>query len=205
MPRDEGDKKPRSIAARPFAFERELGELTERLTMVPPRATVKGMFINTFLEALDGVRYPRPTRDRFFAFRDYPLTRYMALMLETVPEAWPSDSPSQSLRRMGQSAFHSLASSMAGRVLFAVAGGDWESLLSLSSRAYELSLSHAKVTVRDMRDQSAVVEMRQVWNFADSYQVGVMEAGLQACGKQGSVRVEKLGRPCDVNLHIEWE
>jgi len=173
--------------------------------LVPASSTVKGMFINTFLETLDAVHCPRPTRDRFFAFRDYPLTRFMAMMLDTVPLAWPSDAPSQGLRRLGQTAFHALASSMAGRVLFAVAGSDWHTLLSLAGRAYELSLSHARVAVHEVGEHEAVVELRQVWNFADSYQVGVMEAALEAYGKQGVVRVEKLGRCCDVNLHLAWE
>lgn len=199
------DKFPGPSPSRSAAFERELAELTARLPLVPARATVKGMFINTFLEALDAVRYPRPTRERFFAFRDYPLTRFMAMMLETVPLAWPSESPSQGLRRLGQTAFHALASSMAGKVLFAVAGTDWQTMLSLAGRAYEISLSHARVSVHEQGENAVIIELREVWNFADSYQVGVMEAALEAYGKQGTVRVEKLGRICDVNLHLEWE
>lgn len=186
------------------SVEREMSELTARLTQVPSFATVKGMFITAFLESLDRAGHPRPTRERFLSFRDYPVTRFMGLMLDAVQSAWPGESPRESLRKLGQQAYPTFASSMAGRVLFAIAGSDFHAALPLTRRAYELSLSQAKVNLRNLEPGSAVVELRDVWNFADCYQVGVFEGALIAFGAKGVVRCQRLRRPWDVDLYLEW-
>lgn len=47
--------------------------------------------------------------------------------------------------------------------------------------------------------------LRDIWNFADCYQAGVFEGAMESFRVVGTVRVETLERPCDVNLHLEWE
>jgi uncharacterized protein (TIGR02265 family) len=183
----------------------ELAELHRHVSRVPAQATVKGMFISGCVESLGRLGYSHPKGERFLPFRDYPLTTFMGFMLEAVARTWPDESPREGLRRLGQLAYPTFAASMAGRVLMAVAGTDWPSALQLTRRAYELSLSHAKVTVRNLEEKSAVLEFREVWNFADSYQVGVMEGALHSYEMRGVVRAELLGRSCDVNMHISWE
>jgi uncharacterized protein (TIGR02265 family) len=183
----------------------ELAELTQHLTRVPAHATVKGMFISGCLDSVERLGCVHSRGERFLPFRDYPLTKFMAFMLESVGRVWPDLSPREGLRRLGQLAYPTFASSLSGRVLMAVAGSDWQSALPLTRRAYELSLSHVSVTIRDFEEKSVVLEFRDIWNFADSYQVGVMEGALKSYNMRGSVRAERLARPCDVNLHMSWE
>jgi hypothetical protein len=42
-----------------------------------------------------------------------------------------------------------------------------------------------------------------VWNFPDSYQVGVVEGLMEWCGLRGQVTPRSLSA-CDVDLEIGW-
>ncbi len=186
-------------------FRAELEELRQLIARVPPRATVKGMFIKGFLESLDRRGIPRPTQDRFVAFRDYPLTLFMKLLVDKTQELWPDQAPKESLRTLGRFAFPTFAESMVGRVIFAVAGTDWVQALKLTDKAYRNSLSPATTRLTDVTEHSAVLEFRDVWNFADCYQVGVFEGAMSYYNVKGSVGLRTYPRPCDVDLLLEWE
>ena len=46
--------------------------------------------------------------------------------------------------------------------------------------------------------------LRDVWNFGDTYQVGVIEGAMQSFLIEGTVEARLLGRPCDVDLLLHW-
>lgn len=186
-------------------FASELAELRGLIARVPTNATIKGMFIKGFLESLDRERIERPTQDRFIAFRDYPLTLFMNLLLGKTQVLWPDRSPRESLRALGRFAFPTFAESMVGRVIFAVAGNDWAHALSLTDKAYRNSLSPATTRLIDVTETSATLEFRDVWNFSDCYQVGVFEGAMDYYDVKGTVTLRTYPRPCDVDLLLRWE
>lgn len=186
-------------------FARDLEELRQLIARVPPNATVKGMFLKGFLDSLDREGVPRPTSDRFIPFKDYPLTRFMSLLLEQTQILWPNRSPRESLRELGRYAFPTFAESMVGRVAFAVAGNDWAHALSLTDVAYRHSLNPATTRLVDVTEKSATLEFRDVWNFCDCYQVGVFEGAMDYYDVKGTVTLRTHARPCDVDLLLRWE
>lgn len=186
-------------------FVKEYEDLESLIAQTPSSATVKGMFLSSFLESLDRGGYQRPTDQRFLSFKDYPLRQFMQLMLDAIGTAWPTMPPTAGLRRLGQGAYPTLAESVVGRVLFSVAGRNFGTALQLTEKAYKLSLNPGVARLANLTEKTAVLEMRDIWNFADCYQVGVMEGAMVAYRVKGEVRAQKLSRPCDVNLHLRWE
>jgi hypothetical protein len=47
--------------------------------------------------------------------------------------------------------------------------------------------------------------LRDVWNFADSYQVGVFEGAMECYLINGTVRPRPSPRICDIDLVMRWE
>lgn len=186
------------------AYAREFRELEAQLEEVPVGATVKGMYLSSFLVSLDRAGHARPTTDRFIGFKDYPLTLFMELMLAAVQASWPHLPPREGLRMLGQGAYPTLAASTAGKVLFSVAGKNFATALSLTEKAYRLSLSPGTARLVDLRGTAATLEMRDIWNYADCYQVGVMEGAMVAYGVEGTVEARRRARKCDVDLLLEW-
>lgn len=186
-------------------FGAELEALHALIARVPKHATVKGMFIKGFLESLDREGIARPTQDRFIAFRDYPLTLFMSLLLGKTQDLWPDRSPRESLKEFGRFAFPTFAESMVGRVIFAVAGNDWKHALTLTDKAYSHSLKPATTKLVEVTEKSATLEFRDVWNFCDCYQIGVFEGAMAHYKVNGSVTLRAYPRPCDVDLLLRWD
>jgi len=196
---------PDAIAKVRANFAAEYQELEQLIAQTPEDATVKGMFLSSFLDSLDRGGHKRPTEARFLSFKDYSLREFMRLMLDAIATAWPTMPPSAGLRRLGQNAYPTLAESVVGRVLFSVAGRSFGTALQLTEKAYKVSLNPGVARLAQLTEKSAVLEMRDIWNFADCYQVGVMEGAMTAYRVKGEVRAQRLSRPCDVDLHLRWE
>lgn len=178
--------------------------LEQWIAETPESATVKGMYPADLLKSLDRKRLQRPTDKRFIAFKDYPLREYMGLLIQGAELLYPKLSPREGLRHLGLDVYPTLANSTVGRVIFSIAGKNWVHALKLAPRAYGISLSPAQVTLSDLRENSARLELRDVWNFGDSYQVGVFEGAMSTFGVDGCVRARRLKRRCDVDLLMEW-
>lgn len=85
----------------------------------------------------------------------------------------------------------------------ATAGRSWKMALTLISRGYEISLKPGKATVPVMEADRAVVQLRNVRNFGESYHVGVMTGLMHWCRLQGNV-VPKVLSQSDTDLLISW-
>lgn len=186
-------------------FRREYDELEAWITETPAHATLKGMFVESFLKSLDRTGHQRPTSARYISFKDYPLREVMRIMLDSVKTAWPQVPPREGLRLLGQAVYPTLADSTVGKVLFSVAGRSFKTALTLTGKAYGVSLNPGSANVTELTDKSAIVQLRDVWNFTDSYQVGVMEGAMEAYGVTGTVTPHITARRCDVDLHLAWE
>ena len=185
------------------AFRKEVGELQSWIDDTPEFCTVKGMYVTGILQALDNFGIEHPDL-RVQAFKDYPLRDYMVLLLNAALTMHPGQAPKEGLRLLGQLAVPTFAYSLVGAVITSTVGRNWEMGLKFVSRGYELSLKPGTAVVAELADGRALVELRDVWNFGDSYQVGVMEGLMSACDVQGTVTAKSTSR-CDVDLHLEWE
>lgn len=203
--RSNSDDEPRLSGASSREFRRDQEELEQWIKETPPHATVKGMYVESFLRTLDRAGKPRPTRQRFVPFKDYPLPDLMRMMLDSVTDVWPDRPPRQGLRFLGQSVYSTLTESTVGRVMFSVAGRSWTNALTLTEKAYRVSLSPGTAKLADLTDCSARIELRNIWNFTDCYQVGVMEGAMKAYEIVGTVQARPLRRRCDADLLLAWD
>jgi len=185
--------------------DRERREIDSRIEATPTHAKVKGMYIDSFMRTLDQYGVPRPNTQRYFTFKDYPMREFMHLMVDACPKLHPDCSFKEALKRQGRLVYPTLMSSTVGKVIFAIAGRSWEAALPLASRGYEVSLNPGSATLLDLKPGSAVVALRDVYNFADSFQVGVMEGAMELFHIDGTVVPERKTRVCDVDLIMKWK
>ena len=176
-------------------------DVDARIRDTPLEKQTKGMFFEPLARAARsaGVVHDQ----RYVSFRDYPLRDFMQLSAEYARARYPNSSIRDALRRVGSEAYPALMSSVAGRVLFALAGGDIRSALRLAPEAYRHSLSHCAVNVRAELRRQVLLELREVWNFPDCYHVGVVEGACRALGVDARVRTRVLSA-CDVDMLVRW-
>jgi uncharacterized protein (TIGR02265 family) len=177
-------------------------DVAAQIADTPPNKAAKGMFLEQLARAARKLGVPCDSG--YVPFRDYPLREFMRLQAEYAQALYPRLPARDAFRRVGWEAFSALMSSVAGRVLYSFAsGGGVQGALRLAPQAYKQTLTHCSVTVRLCTPHQAVLEFRDVWNFADCYQVGVVEGACRAFGVEPRVRARVLSR-CDVDLLIRW-
>lgn len=177
-------------------------DVEAQLAKVPRHATVKGMFWNDLYKLAEGAKVALP-RGRYAAFGDYPLVDYMRAVALVARGAHPKLSVAEGIRRVGDRGFGVLASSLAGKVLFALAGRDLQSTLGLVSQAYRRSLDPGDARVALLEPRRAVILLRSIWNFPTAYQVGVFEGAMRNFGHTGTVKLRSISA-CDADFLLEW-
>jgi uncharacterized protein (TIGR02265 family) len=142
-----------------------------------------------------GVREPH-------RFRYYPNREYMELLLLAAVSLHPDKTLAEGLRCLGRLVIPTFARSLAGSVMMSMATCTWEGALGGLARGYSLSLHPGEARVADFRRGHARVELRGIWSFGDTYQVGVIEGLMRWCDINGRAVVEKLSRAnTDITLH----
>jgi len=181
----------------------QLQELLGHIEQTPKDHTVKGMYVAGIHDTLKThhVTYNLTTVQ---AFKDYPLREYMELLLDSALTLYPRQTPSDGLRALGRLAIPTFARSIVGGVLMGTVGRSWELALKCVAKGYEVSLRPGKCLVTAMSPGRAVLQLRSVWNFGTSYQVGVIEGLMEWCQISGLVSPTALS-PCNVDLKLEWE
>lgn len=180
-------------------------EFESRIQTTPANATVKGMYIESFLRTFDQRNLPRPSHKRYVTFKDYSLRDYMRMLLDACPVLYPECSIREALKRQGRLVYPTLLDSTVGKVIFAIAGRNWQMALPLASRGWEISLNPGSAKLLDVTPTSAVLALRDVYNFADSYQVGIMEGAMETFLVEGTVVPRPQTRVCDVDLMMKWK
>jgi uncharacterized protein (TIGR02265 family) len=184
----------------PPDFGRDLD--VEALRAAAPRnAMVKGMYFETLARAARGLNLR--CGSHYVAFRDYPMAEYTDLLVRYSRARHGALPLREALRRAGWEAFPAMMTSIAGRVIFAVAGRDIEAALKLVPKAYEHSIKPGRVRAAFVSSHQAVLEFRDIWNFADSYQVGVLEGGCFEYQKLTKVELD-VHSPSSVDMLVRW-
>jgi uncharacterized protein (TIGR02265 family) len=176
-----------------------------QIAHAPEDGVIKGLFYQDILNTCAAMQASiAPTRPRYLPFIDYPLREYMALLVQASAALHPREPLRNGLRRLGRLAYPTLAGTLIGRAIFGIAGHNFGTILSLASRAYSVSLKPGDVDLVERSEGRGIVHLRNLWNFPDSYQVGVFEGALIAVGVRGKVLV-RTHSPCDVDFEVTWE
>jgi uncharacterized protein (TIGR02265 family) len=178
-------------------------DVEARLAVVPPEATVKGMYFASLLEEAQRRRTPLEVRWRIVPFRDYPLRAFHELVLEAARAWWPGEPPREQLRRVGQLAFPAMQRSLVGKVMFGALGGDVGAMMRLSPKGWTVSLSHARVELVDSGARHVVLRFAGIYSWLDCYEPGILEGGLMAVGRPGVVALRSRTLT-EGDLYVAW-
>lgn len=165
-------------------------DVQERTELCPARGTVKGMFFSAIADEASARKGERVGRERYVAFRGYPLREWLEFLPEAARAAHPSVHPKEGMRRFGRRAFDVFNKSMAGRVLFSMAGLSVPMAVQLTGRAFDVIGSHGRVLVLENEHGRAVFGLRDMYDYIDAWHVGVYQGAMDAFGiGHGEVRV----------------
>ena len=175
-------------------------DLEAHLALLPPAASVKGMFFLDLLAQAERLRSPRelaalagiPER-RYVAFRDYPMADNMRLTVAVAGILHPRLPLGEALRRRGQRALGVLLDSHIGRSLFGIFDPDPEPFLLHGVRAYRLLIGLGEVSVERLSPSEYRLTARDMPLFLETYQIGVLESVLMRCNVRGEVLIAMDG------------
>jgi uncharacterized protein (TIGR02265 family) len=163
-------------------FEHPL-DVDEYLNLVPGSATIKGIFVSSLIDRLGPERAQLAvTRPRYLPFKDYPLIEQVKLVAAIAPLLYPKLSLREAIRRLGHSIYPAFAATLVGKVSFAAVGHDVRTLLTAGAKAYQYSSSVGRAEVVEFREGFCLLNMREMYNFIDCYQVGILEGALATLG-----------------------
>lgn len=178
-------------------------DLAAHRSLIPPGITLKGMFFQQVLDEARKAGGDVGANARYLAFKDYPLEEWVDILVACAERTHPRTPLREALRRMGGHTYKTFADSTLGKVLFSTAAMDVETVLRLVPKAYALTSPAARVELLSVESGRGVLAMRNVWDFVDCYQVGVLEGGLRLFGKSPRIAIRKLG-PASADFEISW-
>jgi uncharacterized protein (TIGR02265 family) len=172
----------------------------EMIAAAPADIGVRGVYFNFIGDELARIGHSEPQR---IAFKWYPLRELMELEVRAASLLHPHVPVREGLRRVARISYTSLVSTTVGRVLFSVAGLDFRVALTLTSKAYALSMNRGTCEMLELHKGWARAALRDIHNFVDSSQVGVFEGAMEAYGVEGRVLVRPIDQ-ANADFLIEW-
>lgn len=176
-------------------------EYAARIADAPESGTVRGLYFAEILRLAPMLRSMH--QQRYVAFSKYPLRDFMQLLIDAGRTVHASKTPEQALYTLGLTTYSTFASSISGMALLSSIGIDIERVLDLVSRAYPLALEPSRVELVSRGIGEAVVQLRDVWTFPESYHVGVWLGGMDILGLTGEVDVIRHNWS-SVDFHLKW-
>jgi uncharacterized protein (TIGR02265 family) len=173
------------------------------LRAVPDGATVKGMFLQRLLDDAAAKGVAPAGRGPYRAFKDYPLRELLEIEVELAPRLFPAVALREGLRRLGWTAYPTLVSSLIGRIIFGVLGDDLPAIFRTAMKGYKVSISVGSASVIEVGSNHAVIRLQEMYNFADSYQVGVFEGVFRHYDRSGKVKCHRTGE-FDLDILAMW-
>jgi uncharacterized protein (TIGR02265 family) len=155
--------------------------------------TISGMFLAPLAREASKLGKPLASaRERYVAFRFYPLREHVGLLLEACQALYPTRPLRSALRKLGRGAPGALLSSTVGRTGIGAAQGVPE-IMQAMVKAYAINIPGSELTLAEVEANRCLVKARSLPYFIDCHHVGTFEGVLRYAGVQGEVRVRVLG------------
>ena len=182
-------------------------DLEQRLPALP-RRVVRGWVMQSVLDAAKREGVTLPGKSHYGRFRDYPLKDYIDLLVNASEVVRPAEPPRRTLYELGRGVFPAFARTLTGRIALRALGGKDEPVragIDLMSRLYTVtSKGDSSAELLEKADNFAVIRLRGVWSFPDSYHVGVFTgAALGVFELEPSILV-RMTSLCDAELLLSW-
>jgi uncharacterized protein (TIGR02265 family) len=160
------------------------------------------MFLNFLIEAIGADPEPLGKR-RYVAFKTYSIRDYVEILRWGARLAVPHLPAAEAVRRFGSRVYPNYARTVTGTAIFAMAGRDFGRVVELTPTAYKVSVPPARIHVRELEPQHAIVELRDLWNLPEFHHVGIWEGAMRVCNVVGEIRVDVIGLDA-VDFDIHW-
>jgi uncharacterized protein (TIGR02265 family) len=174
------------------------------LLAIPESATIAGMFLEPIAKEARRLRIAlTAARERYVAFRFYPVREHVRLLVEASGKFYPDRPLRLALRSLGRAAPAALLTSTLGRASVGSAQGTM-AIIEAMAKSYAINLPGSSVSVLEPTKHDCIVRMQGVPYFLDSHHVGVFEGVLRYAGvKEGSVLL-RAHSPIDAELWCRW-
>jgi uncharacterized protein (TIGR02265 family) len=173
------------------------------LAAIPKDAEISGMFTAPLVTGTKRVIAEQEgARERYVAFRFYPLREHAAWLLDAARTLYPDRSLRSALRKLGRGAPDAFLTSTLGKVMLDSSLG-LEGLIDAFAKAYELNLRPGSVRVSESQPRRVVVKLDQIHYFLDCHHVGVFEGLMKHAGTRGRVRIDSRSLS-SADLLLEW-
>jgi uncharacterized protein (TIGR02265 family) len=171
------------------------------LRTLPANATCKGLVAESILDSVPGTKL---TDVKFASFREYPLRDILELKVAAARVLRPDAPLREGIAVVGQALFPKFVSTLLGRVMYGVFGGNVSSILRMANKSYEQTQNLGRVETTVVSATSVRMHFTNCWTFLDSYHVGVVQGTLAACKVAGVVHV-KMDSDIEGTLLVEWK
>ena len=174
------------------------------LAAVPSDARTRGLHLQQLVDAMRAAGVRGAASQDYSALATYPMRDYMTLLHSAAAKIHPRLPIRQALRHMGDGIYLSFTSTTIGKAIFALANHNFRMVCKLAPTAYAASYTVGLVEVESQGKGNLEVRFRQMWPFADSFQIGVWESSMRVCGAHGRIWSRSMS-PCDVDLEVVWD
>jgi uncharacterized protein (TIGR02265 family) len=174
-----------------------------RIAQTPEDASLRGVFFQSVLDDLQSHGKKSMHREHYSSFMRYPLREYMELAVVAARELHPDEPLRSALREIGRAVYPAFAATMAGSAIFAFGGNDFGKVAALAEKAYSISVTPGRVSLRQVGARHLVAELRDVFAFLDCLQIGIWEGAMIACRTEGTINVRMLSSS-DADLEMHW-
>ncbi|MEC7523031.1 MAG: DUF2378 family protein [Myxococcota bacterium] len=175
----------------PFDFDAPL-DVDARLAALPAGRRVRGFVFNAVARRL-GLDEPKRT-----AFREYPLEDFVRLLAQAERDG-------EGARRLcaaGEQIGPALQESTAGRVLFALIGGDLMRAGQYAERAWRLGVSFGDLRTTERPPRAFDVSVRDVWAF-HAYLFGAIKGTCELFEPDARIRYRWVSLSA-FDVRVEW-
>jgi uncharacterized protein (TIGR02265 family) len=194
---------------RPPRFDAPV-DLDAHLALLSPDAACKGLFFNDPIQrlrklnaAVDPFALAGIPQRRFLPFLNYPYKDFLRLLVASARALYPDMPIGEGLRRLGRAGYVALLESQVGKVLFGVFGRNFEYVVQYGGKGYGVSLNFGKCEVESVAPCHARYHFSGIPGFIETYQVGVIEGGMEVCGVRGDVTVA-MKDLANASMDIRW-
>ena len=179
-------------------------EFNEYLEVVPPSASIKGVFFNDLAKTVQKGGITLKLSQEYSAFKDYALRDYMKLCVEAAKLVYPGTPTRRALGKLGRNVFPTFVGTLSGKVLVGVMGSDVVSIMKVMNKAAAVTMNCGQVTTLEASPGRALLRLKDVY-FSDCYQVGVFEGILQATQKRSPKVLIDAAKVNDAVVEISWQ
>ncbi|MCP4499832.1 MAG: DUF2378 family protein [Deltaproteobacteria bacterium] len=169
----------------------------------PSDALMRGMYTAPCCKQASKVTGKSYGTQRYIPFKFYSMREHIQVVHACATGAYPDLSERLAVKQLAQLAIPTLQGSLVGRTLLTLSGGTIKAALNIFVKAFMQSRNLGSIRLAEFTDTHAVIEMRSIFDFAESIQVGIIEETIKevAGGGEAKIKVHALG---DIDIFLNW-